>query len=213
MLKIRFIKIISEIVYRARILFIGAVTKKPIDRLINKIYDAEDYSFWDSILAYAYRRELNAYVLAADVNVLKQSDDVFINNPIIMQYEREFIELANKYTFKMKGMINSSLLILYCMIRHTKPEIFIESGLGNGYSSGYIAEALRMNNNGAKMYCLSFFSPEEYENVTNTLKPFDFVQIIEGRSEITIDSLSEQCKDNTIGVLDGESYGLECTYR
>jgi hypothetical protein len=192
-------KIIAEIVYRLYILYNGALKSNTLNEIINR--SESDTTTWRLIFDTAFRREINAYVIAYDAWEMRHSDDIFSNNPVFSQYEEEFHTFAKKQEYKNSGMTNTSLYILYSMIRHNKPQIFIESGTRNGYSSVFIAEALQKNNNEAKMFCLSLFQGNEKDIAASALKTYEFVEIIEGYSEESIDKIHAQYKESTIGML------------
>ena len=145
-----------------------------------------------------------AYALACDAAAMRDSDDPFLCSPIIGKYEREFTEFADRQIYQPGGMINTELLVLYCLIRHTKPELFIESGTMNGYSSVFIAEALRRNGTGAKLYCLSLFEDGEEGVAAERLRPYGFAEIRNGYSELLIDQvIQEHGKERVAILIDG----------
>lgn len=138
---------IAEFIYRLRTLFHGAINVNALEKMMEKeICSDGQKSFWHRLMKQAYKRELIAYATALDTWAMREIDDPFIHSPIIERYEKEFKEFAKEQTYQPGGMINTELLVLYCLIRHSKPEVFIESGTMNAYSSVFIAEALRQNN-------------------------------------------------------------------
>jgi len=158
-------------------------------------------SSWHRLIKEAYKRELIAYITALDTWTMRETDDPFICCPIIGNYLEEFQAFAEGQTYQPGGLINTELLLLYSLIRHAKPDVFIESGTKNAYSSLFIAQALRQNDSGSKLYCLSIFSGDEYRIAKKRLQPYEFVTIKEGYSEDLIDEVSKECRDRNVAML------------
>lgn len=183
-MKSKIFSIVSEIVYRLRTLFCGAMTANVLRKILeNEIFNYNKKPLCHRLTRQAYKRELVAYTTALDMWVMREVDDPFICNPIIKQFEDEFQQFAEKQTYQSGGMINTELLVLYCLVRHSKPEVFIESGTKNAYSSVLIAEALKKNNSESKLYCLSLFSDNEFRTAQERLQPHEFSTIQKGNSE------------------------------
>jgi len=77
------------------------------------------------------------------------------NKKDIKIYLDESEEIRKQILFKLKkfeyhGAMVSPLEgpVLYCIIRATKPEIIVETGVANGASSTFILSALEKNNKG-----------------------------------------------------------------
>ncbi|MDH4029022.1 MAG: class I SAM-dependent methyltransferase [Nitrospirota bacterium] len=132
---------------------------------------------------------------------MRDVDDPFICGSIIDRYKDEFQEFAEKQQYQPGGIINTELVVLYSLIRHTKPDVFIESGTKYGYSSLFIAEALQRNNTNSELYCLSIFEGDEYNTASRKLEGYKFAKIIEGPSEKTIDTIASKCANKRIGIL------------
>ncbi len=193
-------RLLSNLLYRLQTLINGPISSIRLrDLLHKKLQGANDFYFklqWN-----VYRRELSHFVLAQDLYWMREFDAPFITSPIIERYKDEFISFADKQQYQPGGIINTELIVLYCLIRHTKPDIFIESGTKFGYSSVFIAEALYQNATNSKLYCLSLFKENELAVVSKRLKKYDFVTIIEGLSEETIDKVASMHGSKRVGIL------------
>lgn len=147
---------LAEVIYRLRTLLCGAVRSEELERLLQQeLFQYDQRSLWQQLTRHAYRRELVAYAHAMDAWLTREMDDALVRSGVVESYVDEFRHFAAQQTYQPGGMINTNLLLLYSLIRHAQPEVFIESGTMNLYSSVYIAEALRRNSNGAQLYCLS----------------------------------------------------------
>ena len=146
---------VVRIVYWIETVFKGPIKSTELATMLDKeVRGVAAKSKWARVKRIAYKRELNAYVVALDNWESREREDPVVDYKIISTYLEEFIDFAGAQTFCPGAMINTELLLLYCLIRHVKPEIFIESGTKNGYSAVFIAEALFKNDTkGECMVC------------------------------------------------------------
>jgi hypothetical protein len=193
-------RLLSKFLYKFQTLISGPISSKQLSKLLaKKLEGANDIFF--NIKWNAYQRELSHYLIAQDIYFMKEVYDPFISSPIITRYKDEFISFASKQDYQPGGIINTALIVLYSLIRHVKPDIFIESGTKFGYSSAFIAEALMKNGTKSKMYCLSLFEKEERASAIKRLKNYKFVTVIEGPSEKTIDEIIRMHGSERVGIL------------
>lgn len=194
--------LVAEAIYRLIVLICGQIGAKSLERLVE-----QETAFYDkrgllhSIMREAFRRELIAYTTALDAYAVREVDDPFICHPMIHLYESEFQGFSEEQLYQPGGMIHTELLVLYSLIRHCKPDVFIESGTMNAYSSVFIAEALRRNGSNSRLYCLSLFEDDEYRLAQARLQSYEFAEIRRGPSEILIDEVARKHGDQRVAVL------------
>ena len=140
----------------------------------------------------AFKHDYLSYVIASDLHKLKRTSDIFLDSEILIKCYEEFQSFSKDETYQPGGMINTQLFLLYSLIRHVKPVLFIESGTKNGYSTKFIAEALKRNDNNARMICLSLFTEDELKKAKERIYDYGFVKIMEGCSEVLIDNLKSE---------------------
>lgn len=165
------------------------------DMLSNKL------GFFKKILYLIHIREISNLILAEDIYLNSKYDDPNIDSKIINKYIHEFESLICNIKYEPAGMINTSLVVLYSLIREIKPRIFIESGSKYGYSSNIIAEAIKKNNTKSKFYCLSIFNNDEKKYFKNKMDKYNFVEIIEGKSEENISKILEKNRNEKFAIL------------
>lgn len=199
----RFInKALGEGVYRLLTVIRGPISDRSLRRLLEReMYGFQGRNALNGLMREAFKRELIAYATAWDAWAMREVDDPFICSPIIERYEGEFRDFAETQVYQPGGMIHTELLVLYSLIRHCKPDVFIESGTMNAYSSVFIAEALRRNGSNSRLYCLSLFDGDEYRVAQERLQGYEFVDIRKGRSEILIDEVARKHGDQRVAVL------------
>ena len=194
--------LIPEVLYRLRTLIRGAIGKEELNQMLNQEFGySVSRSSWYHLKRRIWMRELSAYIIARDIWMMREMDDPFIDSPIILQYEDEFRKFAETQAYQPAGMVNTALLVIYSMIRHTRPKVIIESGTKHGYSSVFIAEALQKNGSNCSFYCLSLFERGEYQNVLDKLSSYPFVTIMEGHSENLIDKVIEKHANDEVAIL------------
>lgn len=198
------INILSDLTYRLTTLIQGKISATQLENLLQKYIQDKALSKLDKLMIKAYARELTDFVVTQDLWGTKESDDPFLSFGKLEKYENEFGEIAKKTHYAPGGIIFSEAFLLYSLVRATNPQIFIESGTMNATSSFFIAEALKKNASHAKMFCLSLFENNEYETASQKLKPYDFVEIKVGESQVLIDNIIHQYAHNPIAFfIDG----------
>lgn len=97
-------------------------------------------------------------------------------------YEEEFAAFLPTVAVSDRCPLNTEMFFLWCMIRTSKPTLFIESGAYRGYSAAFICEALKRNNNGAEFITYGYDSQGCLRDARQRLSRYRFAQVIEGDS-------------------------------
>ncbi|MBI4342273.1 MAG: class I SAM-dependent methyltransferase [Candidatus Omnitrophica bacterium] len=95
----------------------------------------------------------------------------------------EFEQLIATMRYEPHGIVNTAGLLLYAMVRHYRPRLFVESGTGRGYSTQFIAEALRANGNGARLVTFGLAHDDNLQAARERLARYPFVTVIEGEAQ------------------------------
>ena len=201
-IKAKLFKWLAGLFYRLSILTTGPITRKELAGIMeSEMCALTPKSWWARIKREAYKREYSAYITALDSWACSETDDPFIGNKIIVDYLEEFTSFSLAQTYSPGGIINTELLLLYCLIRWTEPEVFIESGTKNGYSSVFIAEALSKNSVKGELHCVSMFDGDEKRTAESRLQKYSNATIHEGRSEQLIEELGERFEQDRVAML------------
>lgn len=114
--------------------------------------------------------------LAANLEPL---EDQFVSKRYVAEFEGHLQAIS----FELAGIVNTAALLLYSLVRHYKPLVFVESGTGRGYSTQIIARALQRNANGARLLTFGVNQKGCLDIARENLADFEFVTVIEGRTE------------------------------
>lgn len=204
-LKEKFLEnVLPEVIFRIKTLLNGRPDSEELRSLTKQILLSKTSTRLDRIIEKAYLPDISHYITAMDAYLMREVEDPFIDHPLINQYRSEFEKFAAGQVYQPGGMVNSELVLLYSLVRHAKPEVFIESGTKFAYSSLFIAEALSRNDNSPEMFCLSLFDGDELERAQSRLEPYSFVSINEGYSQELIDEIGElHGRKRTAMLIDG----------
>ena len=118
------------------------------------------------------------------------------------QYLEEFVSFLSKVSFTDRNPLNTEMFFLWCMIRSTKPKVFIESGTFKGYSANFICEALSHNDNDAKFITFGFNLENCLPFALERLKNYPFAQVVMGDSRQLVAAMPKQA-DSTAFFIDG----------
>lgn len=208
-----FLKFCAAACYRIRILVKGPVGQRELEDLLERDLSFRHRGWWDLagwrhlFMKELYKREYVSFICAHDGWLTSRLDDPFTNNKDIVnkKYEAEFNEISARNTYLPGGMVPTELFLVYCMTRALKPEVFIESGVKYGYSTIFIAEAIKKNREEGykgRLSSLSLFESGEREFVQKRLKSYiDFADLYEGFSEENIDKLIAEHRNAKVAML------------
>lgn len=105
------------------------------------------------------------------------------DNLVGFTVRKEFEDLLRNVSYSNRGILNTEALIIYSLIRKYQPDIFFESGTYYGYSSYFICEALKRNNNNPTFKTFTLDKDGCLNFSRNYLKDYKFCEVIEGESQ------------------------------
>ncbi len=97
-------------------------------------------------------------------------------------YLNELKPVFDNRRYTQHGILNTEALFLYSLLRKEAPDVVIESGTYKGYSSLFIAEALKRNGKG-RLITISVNRDNCLAFARKRLLDYPFVEIIEGESQ------------------------------
>jgi predicted O-methyltransferase YrrM len=98
----------------------------------------------------------------ADILSLPETQIINIFNEIQhSNFNSEIERQIDRYPLSPgRGVMGDEVEILYSIIRLTKPQLLVETGVGAGISTAYILKALQLNKTG-KLYSIDFYEAQE----------------------------------------------------
>lgn len=131
-------------------------------------------------------------------------EDRFVSENLI----GEFSQFAQKNQHARYGILNTEACLLWGLIEKFRPEVMIESGTCYGYSSVFIAEALRRYCGAPPFYTFSINRDGCLEVARRNLSAYSNCTVIEGETQRLLPCHLDRLRDTRIGVfVDGPKGG------
>jgi predicted O-methyltransferase YrrM len=129
--------------------------------------------------------------------------------PSVLEYQ-----ISHHPASSGRGPMGDEVELLYLCVRAVKPELVVETGVGAGFSTAYILEALERNNYG-KLYSIDFFEDGEQCGWIIPAYLKHRWKLIKGLSGEALDPLLDQLGPIDVFIHDSDhSYeNMMCEFR